>query len=256
MRAMRRQLSSKIKYFVYKCYVLLKERKTIISDVPLQYLFYPNKKSNVLLIAFSACAEKPQYNYVKTLKTIKANKLFIKDNFSDNKRGCYYLNGSDLNVEDATILLIEKMVKKTKSKSLVFVGSSKGGYSALNIGIHFSEANIVIGAPQYLLGNYLHDSKMYSQMNFLYSGDNGFKDRDALNEYLRNKIKLMHSNIKKLYIHYSDSEHTYSEHIVYLLRDLELYNVNVVQDVLHYTQHGDVAFYYPSFLRRIVENIL
>jgi len=246
----------RIKHLLYKWYVIFKEKKRIIDGVPLKYLFYSAQKSDVLIVGFSACSDTPQYNYVRTLKRFKTNKLFIKDFYTANKRGCFYLNGSGLNVESGVIELIRRMVNKTNSQKLIFIGSSKGGYSALNIGIHFPNANIIIGAPQYLLGNYLKQSEMKSQMDFLYTGDNGFSGCDELNDYLGNNIRLFHNNIKKIYLHYSDMEHTYSEHIVFLLDDLNKCSVSVITDVHHYTSHGDVALYYPAFLQKQIDGFL
>ena len=58
---------------------------------------------------------KAWYNYNRTLKNIKANKLFILDDFGTDSRGIYYL-GKDgkFEIEQIVIELISK-IKEIKA---------------------------------------------------------------------------------------------------------------------------------------------
>ena len=82
---------SQLKRILTKIYIKLKERK---YNGRLKYLFL-NNHSNVLIISFSGFSDKPMYNYIRTLRTIKADKLFILDDFG--YKGSYYWfeNGND-----------------------------------------------------------------------------------------------------------------------------------------------------------------
>ena len=56
----------------------------------------------------------------------------------------------------------------------------------------------------------------------------------------------------KIYLHYSINEHTYAEHIQYLIRDLEKSGFQVFKDIKDYSKHEEVALYFPSYLKEIV----
>ena len=61
---------------------------------------------------------------------------------------------------------------------------------------------------------------------------------------------------QRIYLHYSDSEHTYDEHIRYLCGDLTGKGYHFSQDIAHYKEHGEISLYFPEFLLRSVEDIL
>lgn len=69
-----------------------------------------------------------------------------------------------------------------------------------------------------------------------------------LNNYLRNKLKEASGEKHLVYLHYSDSEHTYNEHVKYLLEDLKLFNYKIKTECKHYTDHWDVSNFFPDFL--------
>ena len=83
------------------------------------------------------------------------------------------------------------------------------------------------------------------------------ENNEFLNKQLKNIIKEKgEKNRPTIYIHYSDSEHTYFEHISYLLNDLNNANISVFEDVQHYQQHGDLYKYYPKYLVDTVKKII
>lgn len=85
------------KYFEYaytKLKLCFKQKCYHCHDIVLKYLFDRSKKSKELVVVFSACTRegiKARYNYVRTLKRFRVNKLFILDDFANDQRGCYYL---------------------------------------------------------------------------------------------------------------------------------------------------------------------
>lgn len=61
---------------------------------------------------------------------------------------------------------------------------------------------------------------------------------------------------KKVYIHYSTEEHTYKEHIKEMLADLKAKNIKTVEDISNYTNHTDLVYFFPDFLKKSVKDIL
>lgn len=156
-----------------------------------------------------------------TLRSCEVSCLFIKDDFGSDGFGDYYLgcNGT-YSVEDAVIEMVREYIHSLSPKKLIFAGSSKGEYAALNFGLRFPNAEIIVAAPQYRLGDYLW-------------GDNG--DRRF-------------ADTQRIFIHYSAKEHTYPEHIQYLLQDLEK-RIYVEKDEKDYQVHGNLKYYFPEYLK-------
>lgn len=74
----------KIKSILNKLYIKLHEHT---HEDRLKYLFQ-NCHSDTLIIGFSGFLDKSMYNYVRTLHNIKADKMFILDDFA--YKGSYY----------------------------------------------------------------------------------------------------------------------------------------------------------------------
>ena len=81
------------KYSNYIHSILIKkiyEKNFISDDIKIKYILNANKDSKDLLVVFSACTRKgipARYNYMRTLKNVYCNKLFILDDFGYHKRG-------------------------------------------------------------------------------------------------------------------------------------------------------------------------
>ena len=116
-----------------------KQKKYIGNKYNINYLLERNNKSKDLIIVFSACTKKGQrarYNYIRTLDKIKSNKLFILDDFGFDGRGAYYLGkDNDFMIEKEVISLIYKIREEINPEKEIYIGSSKGGYSALYFGL-------------------------------------------------------------------------------------------------------------------------
>ena len=244
-----------LRHILMKIFVLLRERHKKINNVPVSYIFIKNNKSNKLLICFSACGKKANYNYLKTLNSVNTNKLYIKDTYSSNKLGSFYIGGKNDSIENAILCLIKGFVQKYNASDLFFVGSSKGGYAAINYALLFKNSTLIIGAPQYYLVDYMKKSNMESQYNFIV-GNGGLDKEKEINFRLKKRIKEYYFNIKKVYLHYSNMEHTFKEHISSLIDDLKEYSIPLIEDCHNYQNHSDVAFYYPSFLKNTISSVL
>lgn len=220
-------------------------------------MFFPYHKSKILVIGFQACNDAgPRYNYVRTLKTCKVNRLFIKDDFGPRHLGDYYLgeNGT-FSVENDVFELINHYISKLKPKSLVFIGSSKGGYAALNFGICFPFSNIVIASPQYYLGSYLENDKWRLTLQEILGTRITTENKKLLDLRLKNKISTYKNRSQTVYIHYSTEEHTYVEHIKDLISDLHAANITIYENIENYKNHGELKYYFPKFLYGSIQRI-
>lgn len=236
------------------------QKKYQAEGTRLKYIFKKSKSSNDLIVVFSSCTRpglKARYNYMRTLSGVKANQLFILDDFAADKRGSYYL-GKDFsfNEERATLSLIKHFIDSVNAEKTICVGSSKGGYAALNFGLQIDNSFIIAGAPQYYLSTYLHDS---SNMDCYYHivGEDTPEKGKMLDEYLQKRIhEAGKKRSQKIYLHYSDKEHVYFEHIQFMLKELETNGFIPECDVASYTNHSDVSYYFPDFLVKTANSIL
>lgn len=157
-----------------------------------------------MIIVFSACTKKGQrarYNYIRTLDKIKSNKLFILDDFGFDGRGAYYLGkDNDFMIEKEVISLIYKIREEINPEKEIYIGSSKGGYSALYFGLERKNSYIITGAPQYNLGDYLSIPNHKSILEYIM----GYSCNDSivkLNNLMKDKINLNRYNNNSIYIY-------------------------------------------------------
>lgn len=207
----------------------VQERKFRYGNTTLKYMYQPCRGSNRLLVVFSACTRHgipARYNYMRTLKDVPVNKLFILDDFGEDHRGGYYLGAyPNFEMEKATKALIDSFLKRPEIRKVCFGGSSKGGWAALNFGVQYAGrglgSEIIAGAPQFWLGTYLQaPGGLVTLRSIATSKDTSVvaKVSDVLDAYLKKHIEANRSaNEQQVYIHYSTQEHTYKEHIKDLL---------------------------------------
>ena len=172
-------MSDKAKRIIRKYYEFLVTKFKILHEqkifgyenVKVKYMLKEDDEADTLIIVFSACTRKglkARYNYVKTLDGIPSNRLYILDDYAKDHRGSYYMGENfQFNEEKATDALIKKTIAALKPKKLIFCGSSKGGYAALNFGLQYCGAYMVIGAPQYYLTSYLKDSENFATLEHI-----------------------------------------------------------------------------------------
>lgn len=120
-----------IDYVTTRIKQFLKQR-TFVSkkqNVSLKYMLEKNRSSRILIVVFSACTRKgvkARYNYVRTLKDVKENKLFILDDFGADHRGAYYLGQDGGNeIELACQKLIMQKAEELRAKRLFYAEAPK-----------------------------------------------------------------------------------------------------------------------------------
>lgn len=246
-----------------KFFELRHERVWKGQGTRLKYLYFPMEpgypdSTNILLVGFQGCHDKQaRYNYVRTCQKFHIHRLFIKDDFAPNGRGSYYLGEhGQYNVERLVHEMVQAFITRLHPEKVLFIGSSKGGYGAINCGVEFENAVIIAGAPQYRLGTYL--DKPVNRPNLVdIIGEYTPENIAALDIRLEQKLAAdPFAGTQTCYLHYSDQEHTYEKHIRDLLKDLKATGMRVYEDVAAYTEHGDVGKYYPGFLSATVYDII
>lgn len=259
-------MASRVKSILISAYMGLKEKTFCSNGTRLKYMFFKGS-TDALIISFSAFSkERAVYNYVRTLKDFSCSRLYIKDDFGPLHTGSYYLGEKGLhNVEPAVIELIKSIYSRMNSDCLMlFVGSSKGGYAALNFAIEFKNSIAIVGAPQYHLGTHLNEPYFYPMLEDIFGPRTDEKiallDQHICDKYKKNGYGMN----QQIYIQYSPAEwstvfneYTYERHIRYLLDDLEKYtNITVRKEVLDYKDHSDVHRFFPDYLKRNIKELL
>lgn len=260
MSSWKSRLTSAGKKLYWKGFNLLREKTWNAHGYPVHYL-YRKGTSDTLVVVFSAYASglRPTYNYVRTLwKATDAHLLYIKDDFVDlPSGGGYYIGkGGDTHGLDAVCSLITEIRRRAGVRHVVGVGSSKGGTAALIFGMKLSFDALIIGACQYYIGAYMQEHKPDSLALLVSSGKPTAEDIAWLDSVAPRAVGECASPAPVVYLHYSDREHTYQEHIVDLLRDLRRRGVTVHEDVGSYEKHTDVSIYYVPYLQRTLPEVL
>lgn len=243
--------SSILIYIHEKVYV----NTEVSSDRRIKYIITPpiSHSSRSLVVVFPACAKKAKYNYMRTLKDVDCWRIFIKDDFGADRKGNYLV---ETETEKLVIKLLEEIIQKHQFAHLFFVGSSKGGYEAINFSLHFPDVNVVVGAPQYYLADYLLSCDSIDSLNDIIGKDHKPELLANLNNRLKQKILLSAISPKRIYLHYSTMEHTYNEHIKDMIEDIKQRGIALCEDVETYPNHGDLINYFPKYLKETIVSAL
>ncbi|KZE64087.1 hypothetical protein AWM68_13350 [Fictibacillus phosphorivorans] len=257
------QVKSENKWIDYGKYKkLLPESKT---DKGIKYLFYKSEGSDQLVVVFQAINQNPSYNYIKTLKDLPINKLFIKDDYGDDAatRSSYYLGkNKSFDISEATQELITSFVNnlQIKKENVIFAGSSKGGFASLYHGYKFGCGHILSGGPQILLGDYLgHQSEKSIRPPILkyLAGENTPESKEWANKLMVENLKNAKKPYPQTVIHIGVGEPHYEEHVVPFLdmaKKLQINNVSL--DAQEYNTHEELAIYFPKFFRTKMEQLV
>lgn len=251
-----------IEYLTTKMKLLYREKKLNFEGHDIKYVLEKNKNSDDLIVVFSGIPRpgiKARYNYMRTLEKVNVNKLYILDDLGFDQRGGYYLGkNKEFYMERAVLKLINEVKKKNVINRTIYCGSSKGGWAAIYFGIRDYGSTIIAGSLQYVLGDYVTSNERIKEnlMKFIMGENYTNKDIDFLNSPLSKTIQNHNNNKNDIWLHYSDSEYTYDDHMVYLLEDLKKLNMEYSEDVAHYEKHGDLSLHFPPFLINTLKKIV
>jgi len=232
------------------------------STRSVRYHFMPAEDKELkdqLIIIFSALSPpyKYVYDYMSTLENIKTNKLFILDDFGD--QGSYYLGRNrDHSIETAVVSLIQYIMAKygISHKNITTIGSSKGGYAALYYGIKYYFGNIVAGAPQSKLGDFLIKQAKHHNIAQYISGDAEEGDCYYLNNVLFRLLEQPVDISPNIYLYVGTGDHHYRNHVIPLYEELQHKGYNVKLDIEENITLGGLKMYFPHYLKKTVSHIL
>lgn len=114
----------------------------------------------------------------------------------------------------------------------------------------------IAGAPQYFLGRYLDKPDTTENLSYLLHSNVTPETKNELDCRFRRLIESSSCLPEKVYLHYSNQEHTFDDHVKWLLADMKRRDINIEEDISDYPVHGDVSKYYPSYLRKVLDSIL
>lgn len=249
-----------IEYFTTKIKILYKEKKVKSNGYTLKYMLERSDSTSLIVVLSGIPRQglKARYNYGRTLRNIKANKLFILDDFGYDQRGAFYLGkNKDFKIQEAVKELISKVKCDLCIDKTFYVGSSKGGFASLYFGLQDKGSTIVAGGPQYILGDHLTKG-VYPKytLPYILGEDYTQEDIDSLNNIVRDVVYELKDNECDIYLHYSDKEYTYDRHVIPLLEDFKANDIKCHEDVEHYEKHAEIAYYFPSFLVETLNRVL
>lgn len=254
----KRKIEKYLEYGQTKLKTYIKEKKHYSSGHRVKYMLEKNNSDKLIIVfsGFTRIGLKARYNYGRTLKDIKVNKLFILDDFGYDQRGAYYLgHNMDFGIQECVSNLINTIQEKLEIKKSFYVGSSKGGYAALYFGLDEVDSTIVSGAPQYLLGDYLNrtDYNRKNCLKYIVGEEITVEKIDLLNNLLKNKIEQSTNQQNKIYLHYSVRDGMYMKHIQFMIDDFKKHGYSMELDEEKYTDHADVSLFFPSYLANTIK---
>lgn len=232
-----------------KCVVPFIEKEEKIDETPVHYLFYPNENNTLIIVFQDYHPNGPEYDFLSTLSNIKANKLFIKDDFIETT-GNFYL-GHDFTTEQKIHQLIQRFKDQTQATKLVFIGSGKGGYAAVNFGIAYSGSVMIASAPQYYLGEYMYrtETKYCPALEQIVDEPITQDKLELLNNHLKIKLTVNpYSKTQRAYIYCNVNEKTYTEHVVDMIQDMKEAGVKVNSDIAEYHEKNESRYYFPEYI--------
>ncbi len=230
------------------------EQYITLNNIELTYLFKEKKyDSNHLIVVFSGFGGKSQftYDFKNALSLVRANVLWIKDDFHKKTYASYYLdpiNSEKKTIENAVhdlILLILKKCNLTK-EHCTFLGCSKGGAAALYYGLKYNIKNLVVSAPSLLIGSSIsgkipkRKAKVMAEHLLGSINDDSIQKLDSLILTALTEDKELDKNI---YLLAAKVDPLFDGHIKpYLHEFLKYRNFNYIQsDSVFITSHPDVT---------------
>ncbi len=244
-------MKKKLRRWLRKGYFCIKQKKQKMSNgVTLTFYMKENNQSEDLLVVFSALPVMGSsvYNYVRTLDDVPCNKLYILDNFGENKAGVFYLgeNGT-MDVKDAVIELITSIKKMKKIEHVIFSGTSKGGFAALYLGIELQVNQIIVGSPIVKVELFLQDTE---EKKAIFRAIAGEQRKYNYNDMLLQSIEKNHFD-GKIYLQYSKFEEIYKDQIYELIKTMEKKEYKLFKENGMYSKHLDTRIFFPKYLKAI-----
>jgi hypothetical protein len=229
--------------------------------LPIKYVLQqPPGAPHDLLVVFAGMnpipPEPARYSYVRTLKDVIRNKLFILDDYGP--RGCYYLGKNRvLDFEEAVIDLIRHVASEVGLllAEITACGSSKGGFASLYYSAKYGFRRAIAGGPQTLLGDYLV-SPFGTFDNILdwVVGEHSEAAREWLNSLLFDVIRTT-AHRPQVDLHVGRGDRHLRQHVRPFVRMLEERGgFKWTLALGEYSEHGLLGEFFPPFLLAQLED--
>lgn len=226
----------------------------------IHYVLKKHKTSKQLIVVFSGFNGhyvKGRYNYISSLKHINANKLYIRDDCGFYGVGTYYLGEKgQWWINRSVFELIDYCKGITCSKTVITVGSSKGGTCAMLYGLTLNADYIFAGSPQYEPANYLYnldkgkDDYGKQVLSEMVSEEKGIT-KEYIDGLLRNAIsKASFEGV--LYLMYSTKEPSWKRSINRMVDQLKSQRMNIILDDRQFTRHDDIAVLFRDHISELL----
>jgi len=212
---------------------------------------WKRRGSSTLIIVFSGIGML-RYNYKKSLWNSSNDLLFIADCWAGGVSYYWYENKSD-HPERFTQALIDSVLAKGNYSSVITVGSSKGGTAALYYGLKINADQILAGACQYLVGDYLSRYQWEEhpeQWRGVVGEEPNQEWTSILDRKLPDMIKARHGSKTQIFLLYSTEEHTYPEHMKPLIEQLDACGIAHEDQVEKFPVHDMVGGYFREAIRK------
>ena len=229
-------------YYALIIFFLEKKHKNGVKYI------YRNNGSDKLLVVFSGIGG--DYNYRRSLKNSSWDQLYIKDSWAKGLSYYLYEKGSN-HPEVLTSDFINDFLFTRNYSKIVSLGSSKGGSAALYYGIKHNFNEIVCGACQYKVGDYIaifHKKDGYYPL--LMGNIPEEKGIGILNDKFENLLKNHSNGSTAIKLIYSTEEHTYDDHIKPLLCKLNEYNIKHIDQIESFPSHSMIGLYMKDICKK------
>lgn len=240
---------------VQKAVSLLKIKLRQKNYLGLPYL-YEKRGSDSLLIVFAAfTGNKRRFNYVRSFKDVRCDKLFLLDPWGHLGSYNLYENGQDYPCKITQNLINEIVIGSRCYKHVYTAGTSKGGTEAIYFGLPIKADAIFTGACQYNLGTYLWRKEFRPIFYGMMGKDAGEKEVELLNDAIRGKLRGNAGCKTVVHVFYSKKEKTYERQIIDLMHDLEYYQIPFKDIESDFERHEDVAYPFIDYVKECFNQI-
>lgn len=238
--------------------------RTFPGTPNIKYYFKPSSNQAVkkLLIGFSGFHGKekdgipPSYNYIKHLRYVDVNQLYILDGNNKNVP-LYYIgeNGSN-NYEEKVIQLILYICKREEIplSNIITFGSSKGGTAAAYFAMKYSLGHFISGGMQTRAGDYLKGNNNFTR-DVILTTIAGNKEPERI---LNNRLMSIFDNPIKntnYYLHGGRGDSHYLNYVKPFHNLLDSKNVPYRLDIAEYSNHSEIGSYFLPFLISSISEI-
>ncbi|MFT4469788.1 hypothetical protein ACMX2H_07755 [Arthrobacter sulfonylureivorans] len=198
-----------------------------------------------LIVMFAGVGRLDSYEFDgRASSDSQAHWLWIKDKF-DGQHVYYLCRNMDFSIEQAVLALIDAELERLglSRNECTLAGFSKGGFSALYLGIKYGFGNILASAPQVYVGTHTRGNrpKIFAHL----TGGGGQAELQELDRLLPDAVAADTQTEKNIYLFSSPRDQFHAAQIVPALPMFAKYpNFNYIEtDSDLVNEHTDVTRY-------------